>query len=83
MAKSRGPLIALVLIVGTALTLTLTQLLSHQVSVRAADGSEVVIETDPARLPPPEPATRVDSIQRGGIEPGAKERAQLQEGSGR
>ena len=83
MAKSKGPLVALIAIVGIALGLTLHQLLSHQVTVRAADGTEVTIETDPSRLAPVEATGTPDSIQRGGIEPGAKERVELPEGTGR
>ena len=83
MTKSKGPLVALIAIVGIAVSLTLHQLLSHRVTVRAADGSEVVIETDPARLQAAEASGPLESIQRGGIEPGAKEREELPEGTGR
>ena len=83
MNKTKGPFVALVAIVGIAVSLTLYQLFAHRVSVRAADGTEVVIETDPRRLGPVGASGSTDSIQRGGIEPGAKDRAELPEGTGR
>lgn len=83
MNKSKGPLVALLAIVGIATGLTLHQLFAHRVTVRAADGTEVVIETDHRRLAPVGASGSTDSIQRGGIEPGAKDRAELPEGTGR
>ena len=62
MSKSRGPLVALLVIVGVAAGLTLHQLFAHRVTVRAADGSEVVIETDPRRLGPVEAAEVVPRL---------------------
>jgi hypothetical protein len=81
--KPKGPLIALIAIVGIAAGLTLHQLFAHRVTVTAADGSAVVIETDPRRLAPVGASGETDSIQRGGIEPGAKDRKELPEGTGR
>jgi hypothetical protein len=83
MTKSRGPLIALVAIVGIAVSLTVHELLAHQVTVRAVDGSSVTIETDPNRLAAVQAARPLESIQRGGIEPNAKDREELPEGTGR
>jgi hypothetical protein len=83
MTKSRGPLVALIAIVGIAVSLTVHELVSHQVTVRAADGSSVTIETDPNRLAALKSARPLESIQRGDIEPNAKDREQLPEGTGR
>jgi len=49
-AKSKGPFIALCAIVSISLGLTAREILTHRVTVTAADGTEVVIETDPARI---------------------------------
>ncbi len=43
----------------------------------------MVVETDPTRLQAAEANGPLESIQRGGIEPGAKEREELPEGTGR
>ena len=83
MTKSRGPLIALIALVSIAVSLTVHELLVHQVTVRAADGSSVTIETDPNRLGAAKDARPLESIQRGGIEPNAKDREELPEGTGR
>src|SRR5262249_3049532 len=82
MAKSKAPLLALLAIVGVAVGLTVRELLVHQVTVRAADGSTVTIETDPSRLAV-EPAGASDTIRRGGIEPHANQPQELPEGTGR
>jgi hypothetical protein len=83
MTKSRGPLIALIAIVGIAVSLTVRELLVHQISVRTADGTSVTIETDPNRLAAVKAARPLESIQRGGIEPNAKDKDELPEGTGR
>jgi hypothetical protein len=83
MTKSRGPLIALIAIVGIAVSLTVRELLVHQISVRAADGTSVTIETDPNRLAAVKASRPLESIQRGGIEPNAKDKDELPEGTGR
>ena len=50
MARSKGPLVALVAIVTISMSLTARNLLRHSYSVTAADGSTVTIETSPDRI---------------------------------
>ncbi len=50
MKKPRGPFLVLCAIVTLALGLTAREILTHRVTVTAADGTEVVIETDPDRI---------------------------------
>jgi hypothetical protein len=49
-AKSKGPFIALCAIVTIAVGLTAREILTHRVTVTAADGTRITIETDPERI---------------------------------
>jgi hypothetical protein len=79
--KSKGPFVALCVIVTIALGLTAREILTHQVTVTAADGSEVVIETDPDRIAARDEAAGMDGVREYGVS--EKAPAELPESSGR
>lgn len=83
--QSRGPLVALIAIVTISLTLTLREILLHQVTVRAADGSSVTIETDPSRLTGLGVAGDAETMRKYGVSPHSQQQQpeDLPEGTGR
>ena len=80
--KSRGPLIALLLIVTVSLGLTVREILLHQVTVRAEDGSTVTIETDPGRLAAVGSPGEAETMRKYGVSPHANQQ-DLPDGTGR
>jgi len=82
MSKSKGPLLTLFAILAVAVGLVARELIVHQITVTAADGSEVVIETDHKRLAERAAAGDADTMRKYGVSPHAQEQ-ELPQGTGR